>query len=63
MKQPLLSLILMIGLLAPQAIGTFQTFANFTDRYSAVFKIEDDPDTGAVDAFMKVTLIFKEVPI
>ena len=51
------------SILIAGANATFQTFANFTDRYSAVFRIEDDPETKTVDAYMKVTLIFNEAPI
>ena len=39
---------------------TFQTYANFTDKYSAVFRIEDEAEV--VDAYMKVTLIYTNVP-
>ena len=40
----------------------FQTIANFTDKYSAVFSIEDDPEFGE-DSYMRVTLIYRDVPI
>ena len=45
------------------AQAAFQTAANFTDNYSAVFRIEDDPASGAIDSIMKVTLIFHNPPI
>ncbi len=46
-----------------QVSCTFQTYANFTDKYSAVFRIEDEPLSSAVDAYMKVTLIYQDVPV
>ena len=54
---------LLLLLLPWMASAAFQTAANFTDNYSAVFRIEDDPVTGASDAIMKVTLTYLNPPI
>ena len=54
---------LLFLLLPCLAHAAFQTAANFTDNYSAVFRIEDDPTTGAVESLMKVTLTYTNPPI
>ena len=55
---------LLIGfttLLKP-CMGAFQTYANFTDKYSAVFNIYDDEQFGK-DSYMKVTLLYDTPPL
>ena len=54
---------LLLLLLPCLARAAFQTAANFTESYSAVFRIEDDPTTGAVESLMKVTLTYINPPI
>ena len=54
---------LLFLLLPCLAHAAFQTAANFTDNYSAVFRIEDDPTPGAVESLMKVTLTYINPPI
>ena len=54
---------LVLLLLPWMTSAAFQTAANFTDNYSAVFRIEDDPVTGATESVMKVTLTYINPPI
>ena len=54
---------LLLLLLPCLAHAAFQTAANFTDNYSAVFRIEDDPTTGVADTLMKVTLTYVNPPV
>ena len=45
MKQ-ILTVLFSLALIFETALGAFETIANFTDNYSAVFNIYDDPVYG-----------------
>ena len=65
MKRAALQLSIILSLAATlfhSSQAAFTTIANFTERYSAVFEILDDPQYGS-DAYMKVKLIYDNVPI
>ena len=40
----------------------FDTMANFTAKYSAVFEVKDDPIAGP-NSLMQATLIFEGLPL
>lgn len=57
-----LAIVMVLQCLIESANCYYQTFANFTSHYSAVFTVYDDPVYGP-NSVMKVNLIYIGVPI